>query len=426
MFRKMTFRNSSNSIKKAAVKLFALMTAILLCLMFAACGESENTVEETDESSSDTAYESGTENISQSGSTSESDTDKQSPETTGNDKSPDKTADETTAPAESEATEQNTVETLFRDPLTGLPIAEELVNQRPVAIMINNYKRALPQLGIRYADVMYECLAEGGITRLVMLVTDYEELPVIGSVRSSRDYYIDFAQNHNAIYVHAGGSSYAYEAIKSRSIDNLDGVNMYLPTTFYRDSARISANGYEHSLMTTGQGIVEGIAYKHYETEQPEGFEGSFSFVEYGSENALNDGMDAKHVIITYTASQFPQYIYNPKTNTYLRYQFAGDAHVDGETGDQLEFTNLIILVCKHTSLNDDAGRIAVETTGSGSGYYIYGGKYIQINWEKADHATPMKLTDSLGNELKLNCGKTMINIISPEAERSLVLNHQS
>jgi len=402
-----------HKIKSAGHFIALFMFTAILIFTLSACGEGSPVVE------SETT---GAEAVIE---TTAGETEEKTEETTAAEtESP---SEETTAAETEESEEQEVIaQTGFFDPLTGLPTTEELASKRPVAIMINNYSKALPQLGIRYADVLYECLAEGGITRLVMLKTDYENLPVIGSVRSSRDYYIDFAQNHNAIYVHAGGSSYAYSAIKERGINNLDGVNMYLPTTFYRDNDRIYANGYEHSLMTTGEGIVDGINYKNYDTVQPEGFEGPFEFVEYGTENELSDGMDAKHIVITYTGSQFPQYIYNPETKTYLRYQFKGEKHIDGETGEQLEFTNLIILVCKHTNLNDEAGRIAVGTTGSGAGYYITHGKYIPITWEKADAATPVTLKDTLGNEIELNCGKTMINVISPEVERTLVLDHKS
>ena len=114
--------------------------------------------------------------------------------------------------------------------------------------MINNIEVATPQEGVSYADIMYECVVEGWQTRLMMVVSEYESLPVVGSVRSSREYYLDFAANHDAIYIHAGGSQQAYAEIKQRKVDNLDGVNMYIPNMFYRDSWRQQNMGYEHSL----------------------------------------------------------------------------------------------------------------------------------------------------------------------------------
>lgn len=168
-------------------------------------------------------------------------------------------AEETAAPAETDV-EETPEDARIYDYLNGKTVTEEERNRRPVAIMINNIKKCLPQDNITAGDMYYECAAEGGITRIMMLTSNYDKLGVVGSVRSSRDYFVDFLANHDAIYVHAGGSEMAYDKILWRGIDNLDGVNMYLPNMFYRDSYRMNNMGYEHSLMTTGENIVAGIA----------------------------------------------------------------------------------------------------------------------------------------------------------------------
>ncbi|MBQ8400633.1 MAG: DUF3048 domain-containing protein, partial [Clostridia bacterium] len=127
--------------------------------------------------------------------------------------------------------------------LNGKTVTEKEQQKRPVAIMVNNIKNCLPQAGISCGDMFYECSAEGGITRLMMLTTDYEDIPLVGSIRSSRDYFIDFLANHEAIYIHAGGSGMAYEKIAWRKINNLDGVNMYIPGMFWRDEWRLNNMG---------------------------------------------------------------------------------------------------------------------------------------------------------------------------------------
>ena len=93
------------------------------------------------------------------------------------------------------------------NPLTGLPIGEEWVNRRPVAIMLNNLKQALPQLGQSQADIIYEIPAEGGITRMVGVYQSLEDVGTIGSIRSARPYYLEVALGHDAIFLHAGGAS---------------------------------------------------------------------------------------------------------------------------------------------------------------------------------------------------------------------------
>ncbi len=331
---------------------------------------------------------------------------------------------ETSAPE----TEDVLVATGFTDPLTGLPTTEALSKQRPVAVMINNAYKALPQPGISEFDMMYECLAEGGVTRLLFLTTDYADLPAVGSVRSSRDYFVDFVQNHDAIYVHAGGSQFAYVALKAWEIDNLDGVNSYFPPnvpTFYIDEERAKTMSSEHTMMTSGEGIVAGISYRKYDTVRDEDSVSSFSFVEFGENRPLTDGEAAGHIVIPYTATQFPQYIYNTETGRYDRFQFKGEKHIDGNNDTQLSFDNVLILVCAHKNLNDAEGHIEVTTTGEGNGYYAYGGKYVRVLWSKPEHDSPLVITDLYGNELPLNCGKTAVNIVSAAVKAKLVMDHQ-
>lgn len=310
--------------------------------------------------------------------------------------------------------------------LTGLSASKADYYKRPVAIMINNIKKSCPQIGISQADVIYECLVEGGMTRLLMFMINYENASEIGSVRSSREYYLDFAANHNAIFIHAGGSNTAYEEIRDRKINNLDGVNMYIPDMFYRDEWRKVNMGYEHSLMTTGPKITAGIKYKKYSTEIKDTFIPSFNFVDYnGGKNEMTGGNEARHVIITYNNSHFPQYIYISKTGTYKRYQFNGIAHMDGANDTQLEFTNVLILNLQHYYTGNSYGHVNVDSVGTGKGYYVSGGKYIQITWTKKSKDTPMILTNTDGSLLMMNCGKTFVNIVNDSAWSSLNLNYK-
>ena len=101
------------------------------------------------------------------------------------------------------------------NPLTGLPIEPEYEQRRPVAVMLNNLKKAQPQLGNSQADIIYEVPAEGGITRMLAVYQSLEDVGSIGSIRSARPYYIELALGHDALYVHAGGSPEAYADLKS-------------------------------------------------------------------------------------------------------------------------------------------------------------------------------------------------------------------
>lgn len=325
---------------------------------------------------------------------------------------------ETEAETEAEA-EETEPERIFNY-LNGKTTTIEERDRRPVAIMMNNIKNCLPQSGICEGDIYYECAAEGGITRIMMVVSDYENLGTVGSVRSSRDYFVDFLANHDAIYVHAGGSAQAYEKISWRKISNLDGVNQYTPSTFWRDSTRMNTMGYEHSLMTSGEGIKSGIEYFGYRTELSQSQVPLFNFYDEETDNKLA-GSPASHVHMQSTSIQTVDFVYDDKTGEYLRYQYNGMAQVDASTGEQLSVKNVIILFTDISLIPGDmAGRLTVGTVGSGQGYYITNGKRKVVNWSRDSKTSTLHLEYRNGDELILNCGKTFICVVDNSVARKI------
>ncbi len=321
-------------------------------------------------------------------------------------------SDTETSPSEDDAV--NISEPEFINPLTGLLSDVDLSNKRPVALMINNIKRATPQHGITDADILYEVLAEGGITRLLMVVTEYEDLGIIGAIRSTRPYYLDYVLGMDAILAHAGGSDDAYTKIDTVGVLSLDGVRMNLGNMFYRDEWRKENMGYEHSLMTTGERIVSGIKKKKYDTNHDESFENTMEFVDYGTRVDL-DGKAATHVKLKYSGSQIVDLIYDESTDKYLRYQFNGYAHIDKNNGEQLTFDNIVIIRTE-MSVYDASNHLDVRTTGTGKGYFVAGGEYIEITWSKKDIYAPLIITDKNGNIIEYNRGKTFISIFNEDS----------
>jgi len=310
----------------------------------------------------------------------------------------------------------------FINPLTGLETEEDLSSVRPIAIMINNLKKSCPQAGVSNVDVMYECLAEGDITRLLCLITDYSKIGEIGSIRSVRDYFLDFLQNHDAILVHAGGSPDGYAGIKQRGINNLDGM-VYEGSIFYRNQERRKAMGYEHSMMTDGQKIVSGISSLKYRTDFKENFDNPLDFVKYGTSADMSAGQAAEHVYIPFSVSEKVDMIYNKETGEYDRFQFGGVAHIDSETGEQLSFKNIFILFCDSGLVpGDDKDRIYVGTTGSDTCYYITDGKAIEVKWTKETRDSEIVFTNLDGTPLEINRGKTYI-AIAPQIRDQVMLN---
>ncbi len=297
----------------------------------------------------------------------------------------------------------------FINPLTGLGCESDIAGRRPLAVMLNNIYQALPQVGISKADILFECLAEGGITRLMGVFADYDELGVVGSVRSSRPYYIDFAQMFDAIYCHAGGSEDAYSEMASRGIDHIDGVRGDPLSVYYRDPERMKTMSYEHTLMTTSEGLLKTVDYCGFRTEHRDEFTVPWTFPDYNSNVEVGD-IEALHINIPVSAYQTVDYYYDSDTKNYLRFQYNGEKHIDGETGEQLTFENVIILFC-NTWAYDDYGRLKVTTTGNGNGYIASRGKYAPITWSRDSREGNLTLTDTAGNPVCINRGKTFINI---------------
>lgn len=289
--------------------------------------------------------------------------------------------------------------------LSGLGISEEEAALRPVAVMINNDKRSLPQSGISKADVIFECEAEGGTTRMMAVFKTIENVGVIGTVRSARDYFIDFAQIFDALYIHAGGSPTAYEHIKERKINNLDGVNMYLPDCFRRDPERLKTSSLEHTLVTYGDKLYQKINEFGYRTVLKDSYEPSLYFA---SEPYVPEGESAEYIKIP---RAFPsEFAFDAENGVYRHIQY-DTVQTDKETETELGFENVIILYVSQYPLNDDKNRIAVNFTGSGKGYFISHGKYVPITWQRDSRDGGVMLYDGMGQTVELCPGKTFISI---------------
>lgn len=319
---------------------------------------------------------------------------------------------------------------IFKNPLTGLETTEELSKQRPVAIMFNNIKAALPQVGISEVDVLYEITVEGAITRLMGVANNWASLPTIGSVRSSRDYFIDISDAHNAIYVHAGGSDYAYSELWARKTERIDGTNGTRASgaAFYRDSERMKTMAIEHTLVTNGEKLAKAIEGNGFGTQYRDGFVQPLTFAD--SETEIS-GADANYVYIPFSFYAQSYLDYNSETKLYSKGQYLGtrssldkhdSPHIDGNTGKALEFKNVIVLYAPHSSIpGDTKGRISVDITGSGKGYYITNGKSKAITWEKESRTSSYKLYEANETEgkteLSINPGKTYIAIVPTTSE---------
>jgi len=295
------------------------------------------------------------------------------------------------------------------NPLTGMPVAEDISLKRPYAIMINNISFAQPQLGISCADIIYETLAEGGITRMLAVFADVSDVGTIGSIRSSRHYYLDLVQGLDALYIHAGGSELAYDAMYYRGVPHVDGVNGSRQEIFYRDSYRMSALGYEHSLVTTGELIDEYVPTYGFRMEHEDGFDYGMNFAD---EVDMKGGENAEDVFVCFSSfGKSTSFEYDAKEKLYYASQY-GDGYYDGNDWTQVSAANIIVIYADMYVI-DSEGRLDVDLTSGGSGYFVTGGRYRDISWSKDSSEDRFVFTYDDGSEITYNRGKTYVCIIS-------------
>ena len=328
---------------------------------------------------------------------------------------------DTSAPEETtrapETDEQGQIIT-YVDPLTGLRQLYDVSGVRPVSLIFDNVSVAAPQSGISKMDILIETMVEGGISRLVGITNDYVDpdgnptLDVFGPIRSTRPYMISLSQAFGSLMVGAGGSPQAYEMIKKLGLQYVDGVNdRYALPNFYRDVERYQQDGYEHSLMVYGKGIEKLAQINSFPLKQ--NTSAAFNFIEEGKSMYLSGG-SATHVILKYSLYQQVQLVYSSSMGTYYRYQHGDVPHLDAENGEQLNFRNVLILFAQTNNIEGDTeGRLDVQTTGVGEGYYISDGRYVPIKWSRASDTSELSITGMSGERLTINRGKTFISVVN-------------
>lgn len=294
------------------------------------------------------------------------------------------------------------------NPLTGLSgFDQSKMGLRPVGIMINNIKDATPANNITNADLCYEMVAEGGITRILAMYADYSKIAMTGSIRSVRPYYLYLAQGHDAFLVHIGGSEDAYSYIRNNKFNDVDG--MYDSKNLWRDPGRKARFGSLHSVVTDGEHLTAAIKAKKYRTEINADVK-QFSFNK-PDQPVIPAGEVCEKLTVPFSEYCVATFNYDAQTKLYYKSQFKKpqlDA-VDDKT--QVAVTNVVVMYSKVTHSGDAKGHMDVGLS-SGSGMYASGGKMIPVKWSKGKPSDPLIFADESGAVLNLNAGKTWICII--------------
>ena len=278
-------------------------------------------------------------------------------------------------------------------------------NSRPYAVMINNIKTVWGyQSGLQDAYMVYEIIVEGGYTRLMAVFKD-KNLDRIGSVRSSRHYFLDYALENDAIYVHFGWSPQAQSDMKTLGVNN---INFLSYNGYTRDTSLGLAT--EHTAFTTTSKIMSGAEYYKYRTttnEKP--------LLEYSAKSVNLSNMDgaipANKVYIDYSSSRNTSFEYDSVNKVYNRFQ-NNTVHKDYVTGLQYTAKNIITYQVNSYSIGGDSkGRQTLDNIGKGTGWYISEGYAVPITWEKSSRASKTVYKYNDGTEIKVNDGNTYIQI---------------
>ena len=309
--------------------------------------------------------------------------------------------------------------------MTGEWISEEKAKKRPFAIMINNIGYAnANQKGTSQADVLYEALAEGGITRMLAVYQDPSKIKKIGSVRSARHYYVSFASEWNAIYCHFGQTSYALTKIDALGVNNLSGLSAIGSTVYARD------NNYRapHNVYASGKGMIAGAKKLKYSLKQDmDKVAAHYSFYEEDTDledAVLEEGMDVKvkkatKVVLPFSTYSTAYFTYNKKTKLYEKYEYKRK-HMDTASNKQLAFKNVIIQLVEERNIDRNGYQTMKIHKKRGQGYYCTNGKVIPIEWNKNEEAGRMCYWDMNGKKLNINVGKTYIGVF-PTSEKKLI-----
>jgi hypothetical protein len=254
-------------------------------------------------------------------------------------------------------------------PLTGIATNED-VDKRAVAVMVNNHWKARPQSGLHKADIVYEVLAEGELTRFLAIFQS--EMPEkIGPVRSARDYYIELSQGYHAFFVAHGYSPEAKSILYSGSVDNINGMD-YDGVYFKRANFRKAP----HNSYITSENIKKGMEKVGAEESD------KLDMMPFLMKNSSAEivGKVTKKVTITYPGGETVGYTFNEKKKTYAR-SSNDEPTIDRETETPITVSNVFIVEAVHRVI-DDAGRREINLTSGGDAILIQNGVAQEIAWK--------------------------------------------
>jgi hypothetical protein len=314
-------------------------------------------------------------------------------------------------------------------PLTGELYSKEQQkwweSHRPLGVMIENHEDSRPQSGLSLADVVYEAVAEGGITR-TLSVFFCQDAGIIGPVRSARTYFLDFISEYGSypLYAHVGGANTPGPANALGQIgdygwngyNDLNQFSIGFPT-FRRDESRLGRSvATEHTMYSVTSKLWEVGKKRGLGKKDKDGDSWDENFTPYSFKDDLDTTKRpaTQSIHLEWDATNYAvDWVYSKEENRYLRKNGASP-HKDRNTGKQLSAKNVIVLFMRESRANDgyeDNLHVLYGTKGTGNAAIFLDGKQVKGTWKKSGREARTELFDESGDELKLNRGNIWFEI---------------
>lgn len=305
------------------------------------------------------------------------------------------------------------------------------MQRRPLAVMIENAPDARPQSGLSRADIVFEAVAEGGVTRFMPIfycnAQAYEV--TVAPVRSARTYFIDWASGYNQpLYAHVGGANLAGPADALGQLgeygwnleNDLNQFSIGYPT-FVRDYNRVPGKeiATEHTMVSSTEKLWAIGDKRDWTYTDPEGNPWDEDFTGWTFEDKTDASTDATTVKYDFWSGYNDysvQWDLDPETGNYMRTQ-GGEAHIDQNDGTRIEAANVIVLLTTEKGPIDEKKHMLYGTTGSGDALIFKNGQAIEATWTKKTRTSELQFVDSKGKNIPLKRGMTWISAVSNVTE---------
>ena len=318
--------------------------------------------------------------------------------------------DKTVATKSEDKKEEDVIsEVLYPAVLDGVMTDQTSANRHPLAILVENHPDSRPQAGLDKASIVYEAIAEGGITRFLAIFGTYEAEKV-GPVRSARTYFVDWAHGYDAYLAHVGGNMDALEKIPRDKILDLDQFRYSSP--YWREKNANVAT--EHTMFTSTTKLREQATKNKYSTAN------NFNVMKFKEEPVDAEKANApekQKISVVFSSAQYNvDFGYDKTTNSYKR-SLAGSSHIDRVSKNQLNPKNIIVMTVNRkptiTKINESGWEMT--TIGTGNAQIFIDGKIIKGTWKKTSAADRELFYDEAGNEIVFNRGQFWICVIPPD-----------